>query len=268
MKGVYKDLSIEEYHADVSAISRTGIMEFRKSPAHYWNAYLNPERPAKETTEAMILGNALHTLVLEPKEFDMRYLIAPAVDRRTKEGKAIYEEFANNSASFIILTEKQHTQIESMANAIRKHPQANELVSGALYEQSIFWDDPHTGIKCKTRPDIWHENMTVDLKTIISADERTFVRSLIQHGYHMQAAMNREGIYHTGGNDIKTHVFVCVEKEWPWMVAIYILDQSVLDTAHCLLKNTLTDLKACRESNTWEGYSVKTITLPTWAENQ
>lgn len=265
--GVYKDLDIEKYHS-TSGISRSGLMEFRRSPSHYWNAYHNPNRPPKEPTEAMIFGNAFHTFILEPHTFNDRYAIYPeGLDRRTKDGKAEYELFNANNKGKTVLTAKHLEQLEAMKESIQRHPQASDLINDALYEQSLFWNDPHTGVLCKTRPDIWHANMTVDLKTIISADERTFTSAMMMHGYHIQSAMNRQGILETGGDDIKTHVFLCVEKTFPFSVAVYILDIAVLDFAHMSFKNLITDYKQSVENNAWPSYATKTIFLPKWAES-
>jgi exodeoxyribonuclease VIII len=152
-----------------------------------------------------------------------------------------------------------------MKESVLKHPQAASLIFGGLVEHSLFWEDPHSGIRCKTRPDVWHKNMTVDLKTTASADERSFASSIASFGYHLQSAMNREGIFHNGGNDIITHTFVCVEKEWPYLVAVYILDQNTLDCAHNMFKNTLQQFKECVIRDEWPSYETKEISLPAWA---
>lgn len=298
MFGVYKDLSNEEYHADRSAISRSGLWSFKKAPQKYWNEYLNPERPEKKQTDDMIFGSAFHTFVLEPHLFEQQYCIKdvelPVVDEKPlkrdlqalygkdkgaemyEEAKALEErqkaardkalaEFTAKSANRILLTNKDMDKLIQMRASVLKHQDASRLIVDAAIEHSLFWEDPHTGIKCKTRPDIWHSNMTVDLKTTKDADERSFRNSLLSLGYHLQSAMNREGIFHTGHNDIKTHTFLCVEKEWPHLVAVYILNENALDSAHNLFKNTLTEFKRCKENDVWAGYETKEIDLPAWA---
>lgn len=266
--GVYKDLSNHDYHADTESISRSGLMEFKTSPFHYWNKYVNPNRPDREkTTDAALFGNAFHTMVLEPDTFDQRYAILPeGIDRRTKQGKADFDDFLLKSAGKVALKADQLETLRQMQQSVYNHTEAKELIPNALYEHSIFWNDPHTGIKCKTRPDIWHDNMTVDLKTISSADERTFQSSMMGYGYHLQAAMNREGIFHTGGKDIKNHVFICVEKEFPFAVAVYILDITVLEHAHIEFKKLLTSFAECKQKNEWRCYETKTIYLPGWVQ--
>lgn len=299
MLGIYKDLSNDDYHNDRTAISRSGLWEFKKSPALYWNNYLNPKRPERKDTDAMAFGRAFHTLVLEPDWFEKRYCVdnleLPEIskkplkgDLQLKYGKQVghdlYEEakrveaqqkavrdrmiadFTAKSAGKELITVDQMATLELMRQSVMNHPQASKLVVGGAIENSLFWRDPHTDVLCKTRPDIWHDNMTADLKTCTSADEKSFINSVLKYGYHLQASFNREGIFHTGGNDIKTHTFICVESNWPHLTAVYFLDHNMLDFAHNLFKNTLTDFKKCLETNEWPGYETKEISLPAWVQ--
>lgn len=296
--GIYTDLSNEQYHADTTAVSRSGLLDFMKAPARYWNNYLNPLRQPKEQTPEMMFGSAFHTLVLEPHLFDKQYCVkdmklpepyekplkrdlqaqfgdkvgaemyeeAKAKEAQYKASKdRILADFSAKSAGKVLLTVDQMSTLQFMRDSVLAHDEAKELITGGAAEHSFFWQDPHTGVRCKTRPDYLFDNMTVDLKTTKDASEREFIKSVANYGYHLQSTMNREGIYHTGGNDIKTHTFICVEKEWPYMTAVYILDQSALDHAHEMFKNTLTEFKKCRESNVWKGYETRVISLPSWA---
>lgn len=298
MLGIFKDLSNDDYHANTKAVSRSGLWDFKKTPAKYWNNYLNPQRQKKESTPDMEFGSAFHTFVLEPELFDQQYFVKDYVlpeievkplkgDLQLKYGKErghnlyeeakkreteqkaerdrILEEFYANSAGKVILTADQMQKLILMRQSVLNHPQAAALITGGAIEHSLFWDDPHTGVSCKTRPDIWHENMTGDLKTVKAGDERSFISSVVNYGYHLQSAMNREGIYHNTGKDIKTHTFICVEKEWPYLTSVYILSQTALDSAHIMFKNILTDFRKCQDENIWPGYQTAEIDLPAWA---
>jgi len=279
--GIYRDLDIEAYHSG-GGVSRSGLMEFNKTPAHYWNAYLNPDRPKKEPTEAMNFGNAFHTFILENDKFESRFCVKPEqmllkdlVDLYGKDkGRVLFDQQKDELAGFLlksshktVLTEQQVETLHLMKQSLMNHDKAPGLIEDGLYEHSVFWEDPHSGVLCKTRPDIWHGNMTVDLKTIAAADERSFVNAMMAHGYHIQSAMNREGIRATNGTDIKTHVFLCVEKTFPYSIGVYILDISALELAQVKFKNLVTSFAECKRNDVWPGYETKTIFLPKWAEN-
>ena len=64
-----KKISNAEYHA-LDYVSKSHLDEVNKSPYHYWDKYINPNRVIQEPTKQMILGSAFHSLVLEPELFD------------------------------------------------------------------------------------------------------------------------------------------------------------------------------------------------------
>jgi len=64
-------------------LSYSALKAYAKSPNHYL-MYVGREFVE---TPAMVLGSALHCLVLEPQEWSKRYITAPKFDRRTKAGK-------------------------------------------------------------------------------------------------------------------------------------------------------------------------------------
>ena len=86
--GVY-DLSNEDYH-EQNALNKSGIVQLAKSPAHFHEWY---HAANEEPTKAMVIGTAIHTAILEPDKYDQSIIIAPQVDRRTKDGKAEWATF-------------------------------------------------------------------------------------------------------------------------------------------------------------------------------
>lgn len=71
-----------EYHAD-PAISKSDLDLINRSPSYYKYVKGNP----RVQTAAMLLGSAVHKLVLEPEDFGEEYAVAPLADRRTKPAK-------------------------------------------------------------------------------------------------------------------------------------------------------------------------------------
>ena len=74
-KGIFT-ISNEEYHSS-HGISRSGIVEFKNCPKKYWHKYINIDYIEPAKTKALIFGNAFHTAILEPDEFNKRYIIKP-----------------------------------------------------------------------------------------------------------------------------------------------------------------------------------------------
>lgn len=280
MIGVYKDLSIEEYHGHTESISRSGLMAFRKSPKHYWSEYLNPDRPPKEATEAMIFGNAFHTYILEPEQFKSRYFVKPEQqllkdliemfgkeDGRLKfdSQKADLEDFMLKSRDKVLLSDKQMTTLQFMKQSLENHPQAWNTVEGGIYEQSYFWEDKESGILCKARPDILHSNMIIDLKTTVDASPSGFQRAIVSGGYHLQGAMQIDAIQECSGIKIDTFICLAIEKIYPFSIGVYILDEDAITKGRAEYLKLLVSLKSAREYNSYPGYETQTMGLPVWA---
>ena len=91
MKNIYENgvhhITNDDYHGS-EGLSRSALWKFHKIPALYQHEKLNPLYIKPEQTPAMVFGNLLHCLVLEPEDFESTYAVAPKVDKRTKDGKA------------------------------------------------------------------------------------------------------------------------------------------------------------------------------------
>jgi len=266
--GIYPHLSNDHYHTD-TAISRSGIMMFLDSPYKYWAHYINPDRPSKKQTDAMEFGSAFHMLVLEPDLFDENYIMKPKKVLLKEVGEELYRKYKSvcdyiENHELIALEFEDFNTLCRMRDAILNHKEAYELIQNAVIECSHFWEDPHTGIMCKARPDVLSQNYVVDLKTIANASPSYFQRAMSDHGYHIQAAMIRDAIRENGGADIKTFINICIEKTYPYQIGIYIIDDEALEIGRQEYKQALLDMKVCREKDEWPSYEIQSINLPTW----
>lgn len=259
-------LTNAEYHAH-PAVSKSGLDLVHRSPLHFWNRYLNPDREPEAPTEAMVLGSALHTAVLEPHLFDDEYAVAPHCDRRTKEGKMIWADFEQEAAGKTLLRAEDACRIEAMAGAVRSHKAASFLLTmPGKAEQSYFWTDESTGEKCKCRPD-WHSadgRIIVDVKTTEDASPGKFLRSsVLGWRYHVQAAFYMQGL-----PSAEVFLFACVEKKPPYAVAVYSLPAKLIERGLDEAMADLRQIAACREANRWPSYTeeVHELALPKWLE--
>ena len=96
-----KKMSNAEYHA-LDYVSKSHLDEVNKSPFHYWDKYINPNRVIQEPTKQMILGSAFHTLVLEPELFDKEYIVESAnAPKRPTETQRNAKKPSNQTLSAI-----------------------------------------------------------------------------------------------------------------------------------------------------------------------
>lgn len=260
-------LTNAEYHAH-PAVSKSGLDQVRRSPLHFWNRYLNPDRVIEPPTPAMVIGSALHARVLEPHLYDDEYIVAPeGIDRRTKEGKLRWADFEAECEGRTILKAEDAAQIEAMAKAVHQHPAARTILRmQGLSEQSYFWTDSETGENCKCRPD-WHSadrRLIADVKTTEDASPRGFARSVIKYRYHVQAAFYREGL------SAEQFVFIAVEKKAPFACAVYATPDKLMTRG---LDEAMADLRriaTCRSENVWPAYGddIQALTLPSWFDDE
>lgn len=286
--GVY-DISNEEYHAS-NGISRSGLMSFNRTPFHYYSEYLDPNRLTREkSSDAAIMGNAFHTMILEPHEFDNRFAIKldllklPKTPLLREVGREEYDKaklnhelFKNKQDEMVnqflissegknVLTQEDLNKLNKMKSNVSNHPKASSLIQGAKYEKSLYWTDPHTGLLCKCRPDIWQDCFIGDIKTAANAGYREFQRAFYSYGYHIQCAMIHEAFKNLFNILITDFVFIVVENSAPHAVAIYPLDKLSLQQSVEIFKNKLLEMKECFDKNVWPSYKTQIITLPNYA---
>ena len=84
--GIYEDIPYEEY-AEIPAFRSHDLTSVIKCPYSWKN------RKEMVQTPALLEGRVQHTVFLEHHKFDEEFIIMPKFDRRTKAGKAEYEDF-------------------------------------------------------------------------------------------------------------------------------------------------------------------------------
>lgn len=266
--GIYPDISNEDYHRG-PGVSKSGLdLIVERSPLHYWDMVLNPDRPKIEPTPQMVMGSAMHKYVLEPLSFDDEFIVAPeGIDRRTKDGKARWAEFQLQAAGKSILEPEQLERVRGMANAVLNHPLARRILENGKAEQSVYWKDPETGVLCKSRPDWQTDGLMADLKSTGDASIAEFQRSIHNFGYHRQAPFYLDGWAEVTGDRHTNFVFIAVESLRPYAVAVYAIDDASIAHGRKELRKALDTYARCLVTNTWPGFgeNVTAISLPPWA---
>ena len=248
------DMTPEEYHARPEA-SKSDLdlitPDLRRTPADYrWRK----DHPTERKTPALTLGTAVHMAVLEPKKFPSAYMLAPECDRRTKEGKAIYEE--ELSSGKILLDVDQYTACLGMAKSVSKHPVMADALRNRSkkVELSLFWTHEGTGEPCKARLDYYNGRGLMDLKTTSDASNEGIERSIKKYRYHVQAGFYRKGIEVITGKTLP-FMFCFVENKPPYKVNVGFVSDEDMDAGYAQAERDLQILHSCKESGTWSGYS-------------
>ena len=244
------------YHG-TKALSKSGLDQFRKSPAHFraWQDGITKN----ESSPALEFGTAVHMAILEPELFAATYTVFSG-DRRNKDGKAAYEAVIASGKT--PLNQEQWDNITGAAAAVHAHPAAAPLLNGIQTEVSCF--DNWMGVKVKARIDGLGKDYIIDVKTTQDASPVAFGKSCAQFRYHVQAAWYRQI---TG---INRFVFIAVEKEAPYGVACYELDEQAINLGIDIIEEQLRTYIECEQLNSWPCYSsqIQSLSLPAWAARQ
>ena len=272
-RGMYS-IPEADYHADPvpgGSLSCSGakLLLPPGSPARFDWARKNPgDRPR---SAAMEFGTAAHREVLG---VGWDYAVSPHGDT-WKPRKAQDWAAGQRAAGVVPLLPREREQITAMAAAIASHPTASLLLRGdeVWHEQSLFWEDPDTGIWRRARLDavkLYGRVLIVDYKTSVSADPEEFAKLAGRYGYHRQDAWYRDAVLHTTGDMDPGFCFVVQEKDPPYCVAVYELE------AEDVLAGAERNAAACRKyaecaaAGVWPGPQpagdvITRIGLPRWA---
>lgn len=234
-------------------VRRSDLWAINQSPKHFQYNLNN-----KKETKALQFGSAAHKYLLEPEDFDSEIAIIPEINRRTKEGKAQWQEFQDECerTGKISITGEDFEIIKTMVEEVRKNSIAMELLNGA-HEQSFHWIDDLTGEECKCKVDCLTEyegqKMIVDYKTTDSCEDGHFERSARKYGYQFQAGMYCEGLFQ---NTLEEYgfAFIAQEKTEPYAVRVYICSPEWILRGYDKYRELIGIYHECKQTGNWYGY--------------
>jgi hypothetical protein len=264
--GIFRGLSFSQYCA-LPGVNHSTLERVRRSPAHAREQALHPSEP----TAALALGHAFHVRLLEPERYQLEYVVAPVVDRRTKVGRATWAEWEAENRGRFLLKAEEARQYDRMAEAVLAHPVAGPLLTGrGASELAFVWRDPDSELLCRGRADRLGElagwPFVIDVKTTRDASARNFAADLARYGYHRQLAFYREGL-NVLRPAARRAAIIAVEKEPPFAVACYELVDRALEQGEREFRVALATWRECVTTGVWPGYSdgLELVDLPAWA---
>lgn len=267
--GIYPELPAEEYHADRTSLSSTGARKIlMASPATFRYELDNPPAPKK----VFDLGTAVHKLVLGDGP---KLTVVPGARWDTKDAKARLRDARAEGA--VPLKEHEHAQVQAMADAVRRHPDAARMFNPerGKPEQSLFWTDTATGVQCRARFDWLPQSnggqlLVPDLKTAVSASPKAFNKAVQDFRYDQQADHYTDGAEQLELAEVAVMAFVIVEKTPPYLVNVIELSSGWLVMAAERNKRAREIYRECTRSGVWPGYprGIAMVDPPAWLETE
>lgn len=251
------------YHAAVTHWSNSMLAEFRDSPARAHALYVTGDLEREPPSPQMVVGSAVHLLLLEPDTVSRRIYVAEC-DARTAK---IYKDSVRDRPDQLVLTRKEWETAEGAAGSILAGGTAAARVArsllaareGCYSEYAFQWED-ELGVPCKLMADRLLEvpwstvPVCPDLKTnsdpwALLANERG---EIYKAGYHAQAALYRRGLTRLLGGIVPRHILVAVRNEKPFEVYVRELSEGVLAKGLEVVESDLKALARCLAGAPWE----------------
>jgi hypothetical protein len=266
VEGVFYDMPASRYHA-AQGVSNSMLRHLARSPGHL-QAYLEQ---SEEQAPAMLFGQIVHQLLLEPDQPWSWAVRPPGLDGRSKEGK----EWKARVGDKPVLDHQDWLHVEGVVSSVRCHPTARLALGAGKPEVSIF-KAFHLGgtVLRKARIDFVNEgNALVDIKTLEDARPEAFARQMVNLRYHVQAAYYLDAWNDSlpaGVNPKEAFVFIAVEKQPPYAVAVYDLARDAINAGRGEYIRLLQLYMECERQGEWPSYNpdIQEINLPAWAQRK
>lgn len=241
----------QEYDA-IDALNQSGAKLLLKAPAKYAHDKANPRKDSKALRE----GTMTHVAVLEPDRFAL-YKPEPDCDKRTKEGKAVHEYWqASLQPTDIRCKADEYDNALSYSDAVRacmgQHnivPLATEVMLSGNYMVPIKGSIDIIG----------QDGFLYDIKTTMEdATPKGFGKQMIwSDDFKLQAAWYLLLCKVTLGTRPKGFRFIVVEKEAPYLTAVFELHADLIAEGELLMLQAIKSYEACKSFETFPGYSLE-----------
>jgi len=262
-------LSNKEYH-ELNSISSSFVKTLAISPAHAKNSL----EVKFEASSAMNLGTVVHSLVLEPENFDNDIIVLPEDAPRkpskaqinakkpspaTTEAIEWWDEFNLEAEGKLIISPDEYSKATRIAESVFNHSVAKDLLTNGVAEQSVMFE--LEGLDCRCRPDYFKGDVVVDLKTAVDASPSGFASAVAKYRYDIQ-----QSFYMSGCEFAKQFIFVVVETKSPYAVGVYELSADDVLSANEKVSKLLHKWKACEDIGHYPAYAdhIVKLKLPNW----
>jgi exodeoxyribonuclease VIII len=264
------EISNEDYHAG-PGISKSHLDVIAgSSPLHYWYKYLNPKRVLDEPTDDMKLGTAIHSAILEPDLFTSNYVVSPAFNKRTKDGKAMFAQFCEENPGKQILLPDDYQTCLAIRDRVHTHPLVSGLMTGGKTEQSFYTTDPGTGELIKCRFDFLHDSgaYALDVKSARDASPTEFGRAVANFRYDIAVPWYFDILDLLYGEVPQHWMWICFEKTEPYAIGVYFAKSEDIARARETAHRDFMKIVSCKQANHWPDWSDEPLPLdmPTWVK--
>jgi len=245
------------YHMHRSTIQSCSLLKHALvSPAHYIQAANSHFKPSDE----MEYGTLMHALILEPDTVPGLIAVYPGALGSDSDSIRFRASAKRGGRIAITLAKYIRAQIaaETFLAANYRGRSMRTWISEAKVERSIYFTEPVTGLLCRTRQDIYHPDVTFDLKTTSAQTAWKFMRDGVKYHYDLQSYMySAARVVFSGESTRKPFVFAALCSDAPHSVFMLPADMSVLENGKKKFEHAMATVKACMSTDHWPGSVVE-----------
>lgn len=259
-EGIHYGLEMQDYLADPGDGS-SDLKLLNSSPIDYITRKSQPP----EETKALTLGTLVHTMILEPDEFSMRYILQPEDwgPKNCNPGRKKWDEFKKlaKENELIPIGYEWVPYLNLLHDELKNQTTLQELLKVGKVE--VTGITKLNDIRLKARTDLLVNNSLFDVKTTSSGmDDYSLARAVFDFGYHFQA------VHHSWVFkmllDTKLDfgwIFVSTGTPYPH-VRILKADSLWLSYGQNDWDSAINTLATCRNQNHYPGYPTIPTVLP------
>lgn len=250
MKGIYKNISNEEYHAEVDHLSSSNYKDLMFDIETFHNQKILKIPRISKQRNTFDEGTYAHSLILEPELIPDEFAMWENFRKSNSKGTKDWDIFKEANKDKIILSKPQRKRVESWVANYEKVPAAVDMINDCEYELSLFGE--FHGIKTKVRADALNveKGYIADVKTsAYDTDQESFKLVVDQFKYNLSAALYCAMFELEYGKPFDFYFVVLGKKDN--RCEIFKLSEKSKQEGLLLLRKAVKKYKICKETGNW-----------------
>lgn len=241
-------------------LSFSSLRSFASSPKDFMAYKLKKH----EQTDAMLLGEVLHTIVLQPQEFDKKFFVINDTEimtqigglkpRGTKAYKEWKQQELDKNAGKVCIDSDIYLQAFDMRNALYENQISqrylNRITSKEFEIKWNFMDRDFRGFIDGANL-VEDGCLIMDLKKVVDAHPRKVERVIIEELYYMQLAMYKMGLKQNFDFDLELSKCFVVSVDAKCHVSVNKIHPDLLKYGEQKLVYLLKKFNECTFKNKW-----------------
>tara|TARA_R110000796_G_scaffold63139_1_gene145496 strand:- start:4470 stop:5300 length:831 start_codon:yes stop_codon:yes gene_type:complete len=245
-------------------LSFSSMKKFSESPDHF----ISYKKQVFEPTDAMLAGQLVHALILEPETVADKYAIYEGKTRRGKEWDEFKHVAEHNKKTIIRKVDFDAANVTS--ERILKNDFVSQMLDGKSgVEKLIEWTDERTGVKLKGFADVVGDTWFADFKSGADTDPDKFSRNAYDQKLPLQCALYFDGL-RANGIPVDEMFIIRFGMTEPFPVVIYKPTKFFIEYGHAMKRRLLdkwiewNGFPAGIEFHT--GNEIQSLKIPRWAK--